>query len=191
MRSIVAVSNGRAMAGSGLGQRIDAFDDVVRFNNASLAGFEPDVGERTTIWVADDQGRHGSSFDCRRLWWTPNWRRPHVVTPTDWEVIPPDVEDAIRRETAMPSHQWPTTGLMGLVYLLRECDVIHLAGWYRGDAACDAVAFMRHYDPTHHVERLQEPAPVNFAHALGLERLLVDRLIKQGRLIELEGPGHA
>ena len=46
----VLVGNGPTLLGSGLGEAIDAHDEIVRFNNYQTLGFEADCGKRTTIW---------------------------------------------------------------------------------------------------------------------------------------------
>ena len=49
--SIVVVGNGMSVLNSGLGNKIDQFDEVARFNFYQTKGFENDVGTRTTIMV--------------------------------------------------------------------------------------------------------------------------------------------
>mmetsp|Transcript_25667 Transcript_25667/g.42964 ORF Transcript_25667/g.42964 Transcript_25667/m.42964 type:complete len:410 (-) Transcript_25667:62-1291(-) len=49
--SIVVVGNGQSVLSTGLGARIDEFEEVVRFNFYQTRGFEPDVGSKTTTWV--------------------------------------------------------------------------------------------------------------------------------------------
>lgn len=48
-RGTAIVGSGRKLAGSGHGPLIDSFDDIVRFNRAPTAGYERDVGSRTTL----------------------------------------------------------------------------------------------------------------------------------------------
>jgi hypothetical protein len=43
-REVVVVGSGRSLLGSGLGETIDSFKQVVRFNLFVTKGFEPDVG---------------------------------------------------------------------------------------------------------------------------------------------------
>ncbi len=49
----VLVGSSPALLGSGLGFAIDSFPEIVRFNRAPTAGFEADVGSRTTLRVAN------------------------------------------------------------------------------------------------------------------------------------------
>ena len=62
---IVLVGNGPSLRGSGLGQAIEAFEIVVRFNNFVTGGHEHDVGSRTDIWAHCNwqiQPRHFGDF---------------------------------------------------------------------------------------------------------------------------------
>jgi len=174
--SIIAVSNGHYLLTRQLGRRIDRFDEVVRFNDAPIGEYSDHVGTKTTIWAFTDMETNFARFDCRRLWWAPNWKRPAAAPPPGVEIMPTDVEDQIRKATGMPGHVWPTTGLTTLMYLLRQFERIHLAGWYKGPAA-----FLSHYfggpdDPN-----------VTLNHLPELEERFIRSLIKQGRLVDVEG----
>lgn len=48
-RGTAVVGSSHKLAGSGHGSLIDSFDDVVRFNRAPTAGYEDDVGSKTTL----------------------------------------------------------------------------------------------------------------------------------------------
>eukprot|EP00241_Pyramimonas_parkeae_P004959 CAMPEP_0114245626 /NCGR_PEP_ID=MMETSP0058-20121206/12005_1 /TAXON_ID=36894 /ORGANISM="Pyramimonas parkeae, CCMP726" /LENGTH=360 /DNA_ID=CAMNT_0001358709 /DNA_START=365 /DNA_END=1447 /DNA_ORIENTATION=- len=50
-KSIVVVGNGKSVLGSGLGAKVDEFDEVARFNYYKTKGYESDVGTKTTVWV--------------------------------------------------------------------------------------------------------------------------------------------
>ncbi|MFW2830492.1 glycosyltransferase family 29 protein [Sphingomonas sp. ID0503] len=50
--SVALVGNSPKLRGEGLGPTIDAHGSVVRINDFRLAGFEPDVGRRTDIWLS-------------------------------------------------------------------------------------------------------------------------------------------
>lgn len=47
---IVLVGNGPSVLNTALGQQIDEFTNIVRFNGFVLNGFEKHIGCRTTIW---------------------------------------------------------------------------------------------------------------------------------------------
>ena len=50
MSAIVIVGNGPSLLVRGLGDLIDGFAEIVRFNGYQLMEHDRDVGRRTTIW---------------------------------------------------------------------------------------------------------------------------------------------
>lgn len=50
-KSVVVVGNSGHLTNSNLGNTIDNFDTVIRFNEARTIGFEKDVGSRFDIWI--------------------------------------------------------------------------------------------------------------------------------------------
>jgi len=61
-KSIVLVGNGPSLRGSKLGKKIDEFDEVIRFNNLNIIGFEEDVGKKTTIWITYNPEKKFTKF---------------------------------------------------------------------------------------------------------------------------------
>lgn len=61
----ILVGNGASLSGSKLGPKIDAFDEVLRFNDFVTSGFEADVGTKTTIWCAGGRNKIPSSAKPR------------------------------------------------------------------------------------------------------------------------------
>lgn len=200
--SIVLVSNGRGLIGSGLGPRIDRFDQVVRFNNAvvsdALAG---DVGARTTLWVHSDcavrnreayRAAERSFASCRRFLAVPDIPgKEHVVVPVGAERIPEGVERRVREliveengklQPEVPGGVWCTTGMIGLGWMLEHYPVVHVAGWYQGEAGTNRQAFVQHYG-----EPDQQDIPIN--HDVRAEKAMLDRWIAEGRVVALEQVG--
>lgn len=61
---VILVGNGPSLLEGEQGAMIDSFDEVVRFNNYHIEGFEKHTGTRTTLWSTffkriDTQIRHG------------------------------------------------------------------------------------------------------------------------------------
>jgi len=48
--SVVLVGNGPSVQDAPNGKLIDAFEEVIRFNNFKIEGFEKNVGTKTTLW---------------------------------------------------------------------------------------------------------------------------------------------
>lgn len=55
-RRTVLVGNGPSLMHAELGEQIDSFDEVVRFNAFRIAGFEKHTGTKTTLWSTFGQG---------------------------------------------------------------------------------------------------------------------------------------
>jgi hypothetical protein len=53
---VVVVGNGPSVLAQPLGEQIDAFDEVIRFNRYQLRGFERHTGTRTTLWSTFGHG---------------------------------------------------------------------------------------------------------------------------------------
>jgi hypothetical protein len=51
--SVILVGNGESLLGSNMGEKIDSYDTVVRFDGLNIEGYEKDVGTKTDILVLD------------------------------------------------------------------------------------------------------------------------------------------
>lgn len=174
-RTLIIVSNG--WVDNPHGDTIDSFDEVCRINNAHVVGYEHLVGSKTTIWArwkGDDSPVDFHAEAKRKIGY--GYR---VDRNEGWEPIPDSVADEIREhvflETKRVKHA--TTGLATLVYLLREYPVIHLFNWFpRGE-------WKPHYWNDLHIPKHQSCC---HSHAPELERLYVEMLCDQGRVVLIE-----
>ena len=55
-QSCVLVGNGPSVLSEGMGSKIDAFDQVCRFNQYKIVGFENQAGSKTTLWATFGRG---------------------------------------------------------------------------------------------------------------------------------------
>lgn len=137
MRSIAVVGNGPSLIGSGLGPKIDACDDVLRFNRFELpVELAKDIGTRFTMWStysttlgsgAGENELHTivvPFYGSRRALETAvaQIKRKHpkqrVVT------IPDRVQEGVHRYMGMEygsRSEKPTSGLVVLAYLTQCC----------------------------------------------------------------------
>lgn len=78
MRNVILVGSGPSIIGRKLGETIDKFDIVVRFNTFKTAGFEKDVGSKIDDWWT--WGAFNRSNEIRSISriFQPIIGRPHV-----------------------------------------------------------------------------------------------------------------
>ena len=162
--SCAVVGSAGHILGSGLGREIDKHDVVLRFNEAPTAGFEGDVGSRTTHRVVH-YSEHIRPFISRlfagpaggeQLFYVPlfrgdvddflYWRerapadRVHLLSTSflhyAWQLLGVRDTDKI-----------PTSGFVGIVWALEVCDHVdtYAMGFHRealkaGDERCEMSA---------------------------------------------------
>lgn len=181
-RSIVVVSNAPCLKGSGLGEIIDSFDDVVRFNAFSTKGFEQDVGTKTTIWSRFHrlEKRPQLASGTRRLSRHYPKNKRHAAVVAGCELIPLQINEWCKKQI-WQKEEFVSSGLLVFAYLLEEYSVMHAAGFYRSDLS--QKAFARHYwQPKRKGKNPKGHQPTK-------EKILFDRWVEEGRIIELPLPG--
>ena len=81
--SVILVGNGESLLGSNMGEKIDSYDTVVRFDGLNIEGYEKDVGTKTDILVLDSykflrymktefDDIRDEMYDIGEIWITPN-----------------------------------------------------------------------------------------------------------------------
>ena len=121
----VLVGNGPSLMDSYLGEKIDSYDEVVRFNDFRIDGYEKGVGSKTTIWSC--YGRNAQTPRANppeRVAYlhgavaSPEWYQPREL----WR-IPVSFYDQIRNEIRSltskdPDVVLPSAGLVTARWLL-------------------------------------------------------------------------
>lgn len=133
--SVVVVGNGPSATSAEMGERIDGFDEVVRFNDYRIEGFEKQVGTKTTVWVRfnDQRLMRAESTASRRVMvyvngvpdgaW-PEWKAK------GWESMPAKAYHAAwRASNKGQMRQKPSSGLVAVMWLLETYERVHIWGF--------------------------------------------------------------
>ncbi len=139
--SCLMVGNGPSLNGSGLGAKIDTFDEVVRFNDYVTQGFEADCGKKTTLWSCyGENAQRVKAEQPERIVYlhgstgAPGWYDPREV----WRVpvaFYDEIKARVYAASKLPMEQRtkliPSTGLVLLNWLLERhgVRVVNLAGF--------------------------------------------------------------
>lgn len=187
--SCVLVGNGPSLDGSRMGDKIDSFDEVVRFNNFVIRDeIKEHIGSRTTIWSCygvnastprenpPDKiiNTHGAVSDPR--WFKPAqiWRLPVSFYHK--------IRDQIRAESALPEERKknliPSAGLAVMLWLLDHhmVPVIHFCGFNN---------FNRSNCGGRHHYWLPNSYSESMEHDGELEGIIIGREVKAGRCVNL------
>jgi FkbM family methyltransferase len=138
-QSCVLVGNGPSVLKRGLGAKIDAFDQVCRFNQFKIQGFESEVGQKTTLWATFGRGmlpHDGASFAPNRaIFIHGNNGDPAVPVKELWR-IPRDffwktVEGWKDSKGVTGNQLLPSTGFLVAYWLLEvhKVPTLYLAGF--------------------------------------------------------------
>ena len=162
---VVIVGNGCSAASHPLGDVIDGFRSIYRFNNYRTRGYEAFVGTRTTHWVVSDiipfdQSRYDAA-DSVYLFAPLVKRRPdgRTQSPMDGmdKVLVTDVHHELDLKKRFYSprdddpHHWPSTGML-LLDLISKClaatgGKAYAVGFDRLEAGPDGS--LHYFDTTH------------------------------------------
>lgn len=191
--SCVLVGNGPSLAQQQLGRRIDAFDEVVRFNDYKLEGFAEQAGLRTTLWSC-----YGANAQRQRILpperviylhgatAAPAWYEPAEV----WRVPVPfyeQVRDEVRASSKLPAERieklLPSAGLVTLRWLLdfHRVPRVHLAGFDHFTRA--GIGARHHYWLTGSYRESLE-------HDGEAERGLFEEMQQDGRAVQITDDSH-
>jgi len=126
--NVIVVGNGPSLIGSNLGEFIDSFDQVIRFNNFNILNFEKDVGTKTTLWATHgvDQKPVGCDPWPDRMLLVPHRKTPYGATRM-WSVSRPFYD--LMRDRVKAFSEWDeskkprllcSTGVITVAWLIHE-----------------------------------------------------------------------
>ncbi len=126
---VILVGNGPSLRGAEHGTNIDTFDEVIRFNECRVTGYERHLGRRTTLWVCNGNGMWPADRAVRpNKALLVNHRRLPGYRPERMFRLPIEFYKAVRARlqqlTTWTDHAKqnliPSSGLLVAAYLLEE-----------------------------------------------------------------------
>lgn len=183
MNTVCLVGNGPSLLGLGLGGVIDSFDEVVRFNQFEVEGFEADTGRRTTLWHAYAAHSSGTLPAPRLLTMCSGFRPAGIEEVVE---IPRAAYNAAQqlikdRFGSIGTHPpRPTSGLVVLVYYLEieKQPIVYVAGFDH---------FSKEKSGRHHYWK-ERRYGLPREHDGFVESEIFERYRKRGRLVYLTPP---
>lgn len=192
--SILVVGNGSSILNYRFGDIIDTyFEDVLRFNDYQVNGYEKYIGSKTTMW-----GRSNSRRTKDRNWGmyrqvivaSPEWNFNNVEQlvsgKTNAVVVPLKQALALQEELCLPGRKvglgggdhrgWPSTGLLILNYLTLIYPLVYIHGF---DCFCVDGGSARHY--YNNREKMQH----YYVHNSDKEKKWIDEKIGEGKIKQL------
>ena len=148
--SVVLIGNGPSATKKEMGERIDEFSVVVRFNNYQLRDYTKFLGTKTTVWAVNQsirdtiprlKRRSCDNFetflispDYQRRGWKKIGMNQNRVYPYCEQYGKPinQIPIEIAREAtklANAGHRNCTTGVQVLIYYLKSHECVHLHGF--------------------------------------------------------------
>ena len=203
-KSMLLVGNGSSLKNSGLGQKIDEFDEVIRINDWKTIGFQEDVGTKTTIWAMYNPSKGGVNFingyknlvydikgikeitkDIREIWYV-CWRSDNLMEGYKNNVSIKELllYDKIKRHESIETSKKimnetnpPSTGF-SLIWLLTSMySKIYLVGF-------DFGRILNNEQPYHHYygNKLSKNVTGRDIHHMDKEYNLVKDMEKLGKI---------
>lgn len=136
--SVLLVGNGPGLMLSRMGKEIDSFDEIFRFNEFRIKGFEEHVGSRTTVYCTFGRGMLPGDPSSRPEKVLLTFGRAKPAYPANWEyTIAPSyftmLSAELRRRSNRPadSRLQPSSGFLVARWLLDSGQVkkVSLAGF--------------------------------------------------------------
>lgn len=80
---VCVIGNGISLRGSGIGKKINSYENVIRCNFYEISGYEQDVGEKTTHWLVTVScalkpqiANWSNCSSYKEVWVTRSWQPP-------------------------------------------------------------------------------------------------------------------
>lgn len=133
MKEILLIGNGPSATACTMGEAIDAFPYVVRFNTFRIHGFKEFVGTKCDVWIAvDNFPQWQNMYDYREVYYVnpvrnkpnPKFERFRADMP-EAKFMPAWVWDEVIAE--MKTH--PSTGALAAYYFSKSYDRVYLYGY--------------------------------------------------------------
>lgn len=129
IKNVILVGNGTSVLDKKLGNFIDSFDFVVRFNDFKIIGFEEYVGKRTDCWFTCGDYHLRNMKDFKRvIVHTWEYQQSLLVEKLNqsgpFEIT--KKEDVDRIPVAC---NFPSTGLIAIHQFIRECGYVTITGF--------------------------------------------------------------
>lgn len=199
-KSVIIVGNGRSLKESGLGKKIDEFDEVIRINDWKTEGFEEDAGLKTTVWVLYNPSKKAYRFidkyekmgydikqmketvkSLKEIWYI-CWKPDNLINAwkDDKFIDKLGINHVVKRHQSVTASkrnrrivEYPTTGFNAILTLLTMYDKVYLAGFDFAGAMNKSLTKHHYYDEKTINIDIHDPE-AEYEHAL--------KLIDEGRL---------
>jgi hypothetical protein len=189
-RDIIVIGNGSSVLKHNVGDVIDSFTDVVRFNDYQTVGYEKQIGSRTTVWARSNSVRtkeRNWSLYTNVIVASPEWNfgtvQKIIKGKSNAIVIPKEQSLALQTELKLPGRKvkkgvkaqrgWPSTGILVIDFLLKTHEVIYIHGF---DFFQKENGYPRHY--YNKIEKMT----VTHVHDSNKEKEWVNQKVRDGRI---------
>lgn len=135
---IVLIGNGPSATSLDVGDLIDSFRAVVRFNDFVIDGWERQLGRKTTHWAANDLMSPDKHQDLSAIVAVPERNRRRLKA-SDWHarpkptnIVPPAIERGLTAKFGRPGEngrRWASTGVLVVAYLIGVHGAVALHGF--------------------------------------------------------------
>jgi hypothetical protein len=192
-KEIIVIGNGTSVLNYQMGELIDSFREVVRFNDYQTKGYESFIGSKTTIWA-----RSNSKRTREREWLSyknviiasPEWNFGNIKNiikdKSNAIVIPKEQSLDLQNELELPGRVvkrgemskrgWPSTGLLILNYLLKYNKFVYIYGFdcFKKEGG----------DPRHYYNN-KEKMITTYVHSEDKEKEWINKKILEGKIKEI------